>query len=89
MLAAEETGMKVAYSATIDSLHAAAHDPNHPRSAPAPSSTYSPWNHHVDSPAAIEAVKAVRRIQCDRGAESPYEKLLDLAHALQTGSDRG
>ena len=82
---AQETGLKVAYSASIhpfavgtDEKQPSAHEPS--QAPPRP-----PWNHHVESSAAKAAARAVR----ESDASQRYERLLELIHALQTGNERG
>ncbi len=82
---ARETGMAVAYSASIHPLITdparnclSVREPNQELASP-------PWNHHVESSAAKTAARAVQA--ADPGQR--YRKLLELVHALQTGDDGG
>lgn len=78
-----ETGMVVAYSASIHPLMT---DPDQTRLSvrePTQELASPPWNHHVESAAAKTAARAVQA--ADPGQR--YRKLLELVHALQTGDD--
>ena len=84
VIGTEETGVTVAYSASMHPLTSEI-EPKHGKLAePARAPTGSPWNHHVGSAAAKSAAQAVK-------AAAPmerYGKLLELARALQVG-DQG
>jgi len=75
------TGLAVAYSASIHPVTAEV-DETDPADKAAPlEAAGSPWNHHLDSPAARAAAKAVQSAD----PSQRYAELLKLVHALQTG----
>lgn len=80
-----ETGLKVAYSASIHPFTVGADVGQPSTQGPTRSSASSPWDHHVESSAAQAAARAVRA--SDAGQR--YEKLLELIDALQTGDEGG
>jgi hypothetical protein len=84
VIGSEEAGLTVAYSASMHPLPRDV-DGNRPQPPePVRAPTGSPWNHHVESAAAKTAAQAVKTAS----AKERYAKLLELAHALQTG-DQG
>ncbi len=85
VLDAQETGLKVAYSASIQPLAAGADGAPPSAREPPRALPNSPWNHHLESSAAKAAAQAVRA--CDPSRR--YEKLLELIDALQTGDGCG
>ena len=80
-----DTGLAVAYSASIHPVTAESDETGPAYRESPPKATDSPWNHHLDSPAARTAAKAV--LAADPSQR--YAKLLELAHALQTGGYGG
>ena len=85
VIGSQETGLKVAYSATIQPLAVGADEAPLATQGPTPAVGRPPWNHHIESSAARSAARAVRESE----ASVRYEKLLELIHALQTGDERG
>jgi hypothetical protein len=84
VIGSEEAGLTVAYSAAMHPLPRDG-DRDHAEAAePARAPSASPWYHHVESAAAKRAAQAVMAA----GPKERYGKLLELAHALQTG-DQG
>ena len=81
----QETGLKVAYSASIHPLAVGTDEKQPSAQGPTQASARSPWSHHLESSAAKAAARAVRAGDASRR----YEKLLELIQALQTGDDRG
>jgi hypothetical protein len=85
VLDAQETGLKVAYSASIQPLAVGTDGTQPPAREPPRALANSPWNHHLESSAAKAAAQAVRACAPSRR----YEKLLELVDALQAGDGRG
>lgn len=85
VVGAGETGLEVAYSASIDRFMTDPSQTQVPVCEPERDSAGAPWNHHVESAAARAAARSVRAADPDQR----YAKLLDLVHALQTGDDGG
>ncbi len=81
---AQETGLKVAYTASIHPLDADTGEEQPSAPGPTPAVASPPWNHHIESSAAQAAARAV----LESDARQRYEKLLGLIHALQTGDER-
>jgi len=80
-----DTGLAVAYSASIHPVTAEIDETGPADRAAPPEAGGSPWNHHLDSPAARAAAKAVQSAD----PSQRYAKLLELVHALQTGGNDG
>ncbi len=80
VLEQREGGLNVAYSAAIQPL--AVHSAESPPSSQ--EGAGSPWNHQVESEAAVIAAQAVRASDAD----GRYACLLDLIRALQRGDER-
>lgn len=81
----QESGLKVAYAASIQPLAVGTNAPQPSIRKPSQALGSPPWNHQVESSAARAAARAVRASE----ANGRYEKLLELIHALQTGDERG
>ena len=80
-----DSGLAVAYCASIHPVTAEVEETGPAdRAAPAEAAG-APWNHHVDSPAVRAATKAVQAAD----PSQRYTKLLELVHALQTGGHDG
>ena len=80
-----DTGLVVAYSASIHPVTAEVEETGPADRAAASEAGGAPWKHHVDSAAARSAAQAVQAAD----ASQRYGKLLELVHALQTGVDDG
>ncbi|MBN2562713.1 MAG: hypothetical protein JXQ75_17445 [Phycisphaerae bacterium] len=80
-----ETGLKVAYHASIRPFAVGADGKQPSAKGPTQASATSPWRHDVESSAAKAAAQAVRASDAGRR----YEKLLELIRVLQAGDDRG
>lgn len=80
-----DTGLAVAYSASIHPVTAEVNQTGPADRAAPPETTGLPWKHHVDSPAVRSAAQAVQAAD----ASQRYAKLLELVHALQTGVHGG
>ena len=80
-----DTGLAVAYSASIHPVTAEVDETGPADRAAPPEAAGSPWNHHLDSPAARAAAKAVQSAD----PSQRYAKLLELVNALQTGGHDG
>jgi hypothetical protein len=81
----QETGLTVAYSASIHPFVPGMDERQLWDQGPAQPAASSPWNHHLESSAAKAAARAVR--EADAGQR--YQKLLELIQALQTGDQGG
>jgi hypothetical protein len=85
VVGAQDAELAVAYSASIHPLMGDGDQRRAPTPEPDRGSASPPWNHHVESSAAKTAAQAVR----DADADQRYARLIELAHALQTGDGHG
>ena len=82
---AKDSGLEVAYSASIHPVTGPDEPAPPPAMRPTAELSGSPWNHHVESSAARAAARAVHAAEPGQR----YARLLELVQALQTGDESG